>query len=118
MTPAVAQIMLDELRDNRLEVVVQQSSHSGHYVWYRELWADLDRETWRSVVSRNIPWYQELCVGFEANRTKSRRRKLPDTRIKRKNIERILGRLSKGLPSTSMYVEELERLAYKYGIEK
>lgn len=73
--------MLDELESLRLEVVlIPQRIHTN------------EGGCVRCVVSKNAPWYRELCAGYSSTRV--RRKAAFDTRIRRANIVRILHRLS------------------------
>ncbi|MBS1369754.1 MAG: hypothetical protein HPZ91_07325 [Lentisphaeria bacterium] len=57
----------------------------------------------RAAASFNCEWYRRLCADYESNR-KRKYRKFK-TRVKRKNIERILSRLIDGKESNSIYAE-------------
>lgn len=55
------------------------------------------------------PWYRSLCAAYASSR--GVRRGKFDTRIKRRNILRALGRMSAGEPSASLYAGDLLRIA-------
>lgn len=88
--------MLDELEEQRLEVVLVPSRR----------WEEARRGGCiRAVVGRNPEWYRKLCVRHVSSRYRKSRK--PDTRIKRQHVLRVLRRLVAGLPSTSPYVRDL-----------
>lgn len=94
------EVMLAELECNRLEVVLapcKRPANVGGCV--------------RVAASVNASWYRKFCAAHSSSRT--RRNALPDTRIKRRNVERTLQRLAAGLPSTSKYAPELISIARK-----
>lgn len=64
----------------------------------------------RRVVTDIPPkWYREFCNRHPSSR--GVRRGKFDTRIRRANVLRLLGRLAVGLPSVSKYREEVLELA-------
>lgn len=85
--------LLYELSVQRLEVgLVEAPSprHRGHMV--------------REVMNQNPKWYQRLCSKFTCARrspTKRRGHRKHDTGIKRRNVERSLERMSKGVLCTT-----------------
>lgn len=94
------QILLDELENDRLGVTlipsrIKDCADRGGMI--------------RAVESQNAPWYRQFCAMYLSGRT--RKNSHIDTRIRRKNIVRILTRLVNGLPSRSAYVEDLTRFA-------
>jgi hypothetical protein len=64
---------------------------------------------YRVASNRNATWYRQFCGRHLSVRMRHRR--LPDTRIKRRDIVRILSRLSTGTTSRSKYAPELIALA-------
>lgn len=97
MTPI--EIMLAELESNQLTVVLAPSKRRDR----REY------DMIRVAASRNATWYQRFCAKHPSDR--KRRNLAPDTKIRRKDIVRILTRLVNGLPSRSKYAEELKRIS-------
>ena len=63
----------------------------------------------KRVCDRNPRWYSQFCSRHLSSRVRNHRKL--DTRIKRRDILRILTRLSAGLPSSSKYAEELLDIA-------
>lgn len=63
----------------------------------------------RCVVNSNPAWYRKFCAQHLSVR--KRRNVLPDTRVKRRNVEQLLERLCAGKPSRSYYVAELLHIA-------
>jgi hypothetical protein len=63
----------------------------------------------RALMDRNPKWYRDLCLRFPSSRV--RRHRKPDTRIRRRDILRILTRLAMGLRSRSKYADELRAIA-------
>lgn len=63
----------------------------------------------RVVADRNATWYRQLCARHLSSRRRNHRK--PDTKIKRRNVERLLGRLVAGLPTRSKYAAEIMRMA-------
>lgn len=59
----------------------------------------------RVACDRNVKWYRDLCLRHLSSRV--RNHKKPDTKIKRRDILRILGRLADGRGSISKYAPEL-----------
>lgn len=66
----------------------------------------------RVAASRNAVWYQKFCAKHPSGR--KRKNAAFDTRIKRRDIVRILTRLSRGLPSRSKYVPELQAISRRF----
>jgi hypothetical protein len=93
-------VMLAELESNRLEVVLAPCKRPSNVCGYI-----------RVVASRNADWYRKFCAAHPSGR--NRRNALPDTRIRRRDIGRLLRRLSAGQPSSSKYADELIRIARK-----
>lgn len=89
--------MLWELETNRLEVFLTPApdqAHVGHMV--------------RTVETRNIEWYRELCSRFSANRNSLKGSgKKHDTKVKRQRITELLRRLANGEKFDSKYKEFL-----------
>ena len=66
----------------------------------------------------NPEWYRDLLRKYPSGRKKSRNYQNPkkvgcDSKIKRRNLESVLERLSEGKTSTSKYVSDLEEIAQK-----
>lgn len=62
----------------------------------------------RCAISRNCAWYRRFCDKHRSNRR--RKNSLPDTKIKRANVERALEGLLNGRYN-GKYREELIRIA-------
>ncbi|MFC1645326.1 hypothetical protein ACFL08_04855 [Patescibacteria group bacterium] len=72
----------------------------------------------RQVETRNPEWYRKLLRVYPSERKKRRRYSNPkkvgcDSKVKRRNIESILLRLSEGKSSRSKYADDLEEIARK-----
>lgn len=92
--------LLAELEGNRLEVALvpaRDPRHDGHFV--------------RVAVGQNAPWYRALCARHPSTRRRAKR--APDTRIRRRDVARLLERLAAGLTPRSRYTTELIREAAK-----
>ena len=97
--------MLQQLKDNRLEVKVGKAhynSESGVGI--------------REVVSENCEWYRDLCSRYSSNRglKGSRRRndrKKHQTKIKRQYIALLLQKLILGVGFESKYKQDLIEIA-------
>lgn len=63
----------------------------------------------RVAVNKNAQWYSGFCSQHASSRI--RKKAAFDTRIKRRNVERLLGRLVAGLPSQSKYASEILKIA-------
>lgn len=63
----------------------------------------------RVAVSKNATWYRDFCARHASSRV--RRKQAFDTRIKRRNVERLLARLVAGESSSSKYTAEILKLA-------
>lgn len=100
-SPDVFAALLAELESNRLEVAIVPAPHPRHSL-----------HGVRVAVSRNPTWYRRLCALFPSGR--NRARALPDTRIRRAAIVRILSRLAAGAPVRSSYVGPLARAADQF----
>ena len=97
-SPEVFGVLLAELESHRLEVALvpaPRPRHDGHAV--------------RVAVSRNPSWYRRLCAWFPSSRRRAK--SLPDTRVRRANIARILSLLAEGRPVRSQYAQPLARIA-------
>ena len=94
------EVMLAELESSRLEVVLVPCrrfvNHGGCV---------------RVAISKNAPWYQRFCADHGSSR--KRKNAAHDTRIKRREIVRILGNLIAGR-SRSKYAPALLRIAGRY----
>lgn len=94
-------IMLAELESSRLEVMlVPLNPNKRGYN---------DGGCRRCACSRNVAWYRSFCLRHPSSRIRNRAK--PDTRIKRRNVLRLLSRLAQGKGSVSKYAEELRRIA-------
>lgn len=96
--------MLRQLESNHLKVVIvpqKEPTNCGASI--------------RIVEERNCEWYREFCSEFPSNR-KTRSIKFK-TKIKRRNVIRLLKILSSGKKSKSKYVEILTEYA-QYEINK
>ena len=89
MSPHTADDLLNDLAEQELCVVVSRCT--------------------RVVVSRNPAWYRNLCAAFPKHRKRPRAKKHPDTRIVRRDVLRLLERVSAGLPVRSYIIEHLDR---------
>jgi hypothetical protein len=90
------EIMLAELEGNRLEVALipcRKPCNEGGSI--------------RVAVAKNATWYRRFC----GRNLSSRLRRNPDTRIRRKDVQRLLSRLIAGFPSRSKYVPEIRAIA-------
>lgn len=95
--------VLEDMQEQRLQVVLipaPEPQHPTHMV--------------RNAITQNPEWYRELCKTYETHRTCPRKRKHPDTRLKRRNIIRILERLISVGSSSSKYTEDLLKIAEEY----
>ena len=63
----------------------------------------------RICANKNPRWYAQLCSRHLSSRI--RNHKKLDTKIKRRDILRILQRLCEGKGTTSKYAEELRRIS-------
>ena len=63
----------------------------------------------RVAISKNAKVYRDFCARHESSR--GRRRRKPDTKIKRRNVIRLLMRLAAGFPVRSQYLPELQEMA-------
>lgn len=82
----IAEQMRHELAGRRLEVVLVPSPV--------EHWPT-DRQR-RVVCERNPAWYRELCRQYPSHRSRPRRRRKPDTAIKRQHTLRALAEIEDG----------------------
>lgn len=65
----------------------------------------------RVNMSENPKWYRKLCAAHASSR--GVRRGGFDTRIKRRNVSRLLEKLAAGAPVKSKYADELRKIAEK-----
>ena len=65
----------------------------------------------RISVSGNAPWYRDMCGDFESRRKRQYRKF--KTRVKRRDIDRILRRLINGKPCAGMYADWITEYAKK-----
>jgi hypothetical protein len=92
------EILLMELESSRLEVGLvpaRRETNIGAMI--------------RVAFSRNCTWYRQFCSRHLSSRF--RRNSCVDTKIKRRDVERLLRRLIAGCSSRSMYAAELLALA-------
>lgn len=92
--------MLYELMENRLVVCVVPGNDGN---------VNDDGRKVRAVTSQNVEWYQELCLAYPS--TRIRKNLSPDTKIRRKNVVRVLERLIATGKSLSMYAGDLIAVA-------
>ena len=105
----IAQMMHDDLERRQLDVVLAPC-----FGWMG------DTGRYRRVVQETNPrWYQKFCTDWPSNRSRPRRRRKPDTRIKRQATLRALREIASGHCRTEyaarllpVVVEETERFAY------
>jgi hypothetical protein len=88
--------MLDDLLANRPEVILvpsrqRECAERGGMI--------------RMAISRNPVWYRALCNKYPSSRGRERRK--PDTRVRRRNILRLLQRLANGEHVRSAYLPDL-----------
>jgi hypothetical protein len=91
---AAADQLLNELESSRLEVVLvpqKRRTNEGGCI--------------RVCANKNATWYQRFCAQFISSR-EVRRGKL-DTRIKRRNTERVLRAIAEGQTPASVYFDRL-----------
>lgn len=95
------QLLLDELESSRLEVcLVPLNPKLRNYN---------EGGMKRVASNKNAAWYRKFCGSHLSSRVRNHRKL--DTKIKRRDILRILARLVAGKPSTSKYADELRRIA-------
>lgn len=92
--------LLAELESNRLEVALIPARHPRH-----------ETHCVRVAIGQNPTWYRRLCAANPSSRRRARA--LPDTRIRRRDVLAILGRLAAGKPTRSRYVSALKQEAAK-----
>lgn len=92
--------MLLDLKNSRLDVVLVPSKRKETFERGGMI---------RCVQCENPEWYKKLCSKYTSNRKKARLKH--DTKIKRREIERILFRLSKNLSTRSKYFEDLKEFS-------
>jgi len=63
----------------------------------------------RVATSINPEWYQELCNNYPS--TRNRKKKLFDTKIKRKYILKVFERMIRNKKSKSIYAKDLLKIA-------
>lgn len=80
-------------------------------------WMGEDGKLLRVVEAQNPQWYREFCAQYEANRTRPRYGRKPDTLIKRAHTLRALQEIENGECATR-YAQRLypfvEREAQRY----
>ena len=89
----MAKAMLIDLGNRRLDVTLRMDSY--------------DHRTYRQVDEQNPLWYQKFCAHYApSQRVRMRRRKKPDTYIKRQHTLRALGEIARGKCET-VYADRL-----------
>ena len=86
--------LLGELESNRLEVAIvpaREPRHETHCV--------------RVAIGQNPAWYRRLCARHPSSRRRAKT--APDTRIRRRDVLALLGRLAAGQSTRSRYAAEL-----------
>jgi len=86
--------MLEELESGGLEVMLSPAPDPRHY-----------EHMVRVAVQTNPRWYKELCRRYPSSRKDNPGGKR--TRVKRREILRVLRRLIDGKPTTSQYAQDL-----------
>lgn len=86
----VAKLMADELERSRLAVTLAPC-------WGR--YGDDGRKR-RIVEDQNPTWYRRLCAMYQLNRSRPRRKRKPDTLIKRRHTLRALDEIWGGRVET------------------
>lgn len=95
--------MLSELESHRLEVqLVPLNPRLRNYC---------EGGCKRVVTDRPVAWYRALCKKYPSSR--GVRRGKFDTRIKRRNVLTLLGRLTAGKTSVSKYVDEILKISHE-----
>ena len=102
MMPDKAAALFDDMQMLRLDVVLvpsrrREEAERGGMI--------------RCVVGQSPEWYSRLCTAHPKTRTKPRRSAKPDTRIVRRDVERLLRRAADGKPTRSYILDWLERNA-------
>lgn len=93
--------LLNELESHQLQVIlVPLNPRQRNYN---------DGGMKRCVADKSPRWYALFCAQHPSSR--GVRKGKFDTRIKRKNVLRLLRRLSAGLPSCSKYADEIRGIA-------
>lgn len=91
-------LMLAELESARLEVCLTDAPRpvfTGHMI--------------RTCFDRNVAWYRKLCDEHPSGRV--RRSTHSDTRIRRRDVTRLLEKLSNGTPTRSYIADALVKIA-------
>jgi hypothetical protein len=91
--------MLNELESHKLEVMLAPSRRSDRREW----------DMIRVVCDAPPRWYRNLCNRHPSSR--GVRRGKFDTRIRRRDVLRLLERMASGRPVVSKYAPELAQLA-------
>jgi len=99
----LAETFLDELEGNILEVILVPSRDDD---------CAMRGGMIRCVASKNARWYREFCLLYES----SRRRRKPDTMIKRQWTRRGLNALREGKCHT-IYAQRLKKFIRRYARE-
>ena len=92
--------MLDELNTYYLEVCLVPSKYYEYAIRGAKI---------RAVINCNPDWYRKLCEKYQSSRI--RKNSKSDTRIKRRNIIKLLERLAKNKTTTSYYLNDLLMVA-------
>lgn len=88
-------LLADDLRRNRLEVVVATAPRERGPCGIRV------------VNSQNPDWYQKLCSRYRSTAKQSPHKQSFDTKVSRKRIQECLDKLSRGDSSASTFAAEL-----------
>lgn len=102
MTPQRARDLLDELTMLRLDVVLVPSRRPEEAKRGAMI---------RCVMCPSPDWYSRLCTAHLKRRKKPRRSMKPDTRIVRRDVERLLNRAADGKPTRSYILDWIEKNA-------
>ena len=97
------QLMLDLLESHRLEVQLVPLNP--------RLRGFNEGGMKRVCANKNCPWYRAFAARHLSSRKRNHRK--PDTKIKRRDVIRLLSRLIAGKSTTSKYADELRRIAEK-----
>ena len=100
MSPERAAALLDDMRMLRLDVILVPSRRPEEAKRGAMI---------RCVICPNPDWYSRLCTAHQKRRTKPRRSSKPDTRIVRRDVERLLTRAADGKPCRSYILDWIEK---------
>jgi len=99
--------MLNELDQYYLEVCLTPSKYREYAIRGAKI---------RTVLNCNPNWYKKFCDKYQSSRI--RKSSKSDTRIKRRDVIRILERLAGGIGSSSFYVDDLVKIAKSVKIKR